>query len=401
MPVIVTTAIILVAAYWRFDAKFYAGLAIMLSLNFLNVYYSIADRVIGTPWGQVHSRSDEFDTFRWCSNLLLDVYLLWCFELPTAVAAFTWLILSFGALTEVYRQRNKLITMSVAISGFAYLVYFIYPTDPITQFYLTFAYTGLLFVLWKLESHIVSEMTLYMRERIERESAELNNEHLLRQASVGESARALSHEVSNLVLVGKHTLQLMDEKNNASEKHQLRLQKTFDYLDQVSHLVLDEIGQNNPAVHNYSLGSLAIDLRLLVNTNKLSSGPSFYLDIPKQLHTLSFTERAGSTYLILHNLVKNAHEAIQRHHDDIHEGKISITTILIGENIEITVDDNGGGMLPETLDNIMQQAQDNIPLGHGLGFKFVLKEARKNGFKLSAESTINIGTTFKLTIPIN
>ncbi len=209
MPTIALTALILVVAYWRSDAKFYAGLAIMLSLNFLNAYYSIEDRLVRTPWGIVHSRSDEFDTFRWCANLSLDVYLLWCFEVPASVAAFTWLILSVGALTEVYRKRNKLVTVAFAVVGFVILMFLVYPTDLTSQLYLTFAYGGLLYVLWKLETYIVEEMTLFFDEKINRERIESEADQLGRQAVVGQSVRAFGHEVGNLIAIGNLTLERM------------------------------------------------------------------------------------------------------------------------------------------------------------------------------------------------
>lgn len=401
MPTIALTAIVLVISYWRFDAKFYAGLAIMLSLNFLNAYYSIADRRIGTPWGVVHSRSDEFDTFRWCANLSLDVYLLWCFEVPAAVAAFTWLILSFGALTEVYRQRNKLITIGFAVTGFIVLMFFVFPTDPTQQLYLTFAYVGLLYVLWKLESYIVEEMTLFFDQKISRERIESEADQLARQAVVGQSVRAFSHEIGNLLAIGNLTLERLRVTPNDSAQELARLEKTFGYLAKVSRLVLDDVGNERAPIRRYTLPELAEDLRLLVCGTDWQQTTRIELDFADVDETQVFSERAGAVYLIIHNLAKNAYDAVVQHHANPMDGLIRISAEISRQQIRIMVADNGGGMTAAQLECFERdELRSDKAEGHGFGLRFVRREVAENGFMLEVEAMPGAGTVFQLGLPI-
>ncbi len=172
VPVMSVVALMLIIPYWRTDdERVLSGLIVAIVVGGINFLLSFAKQ-IPTPWGAVRGRSDTFDTLRWCINFPFDAYIVWALELHEALAVIVWLILTFAAMADVHRPRNKLITASVASLSFCALVFWLYPTDLRTEIGLIISYFGLIFILWKLERYVAEEMEQVFAERMQRERIE-------------------------------------------------------------------------------------------------------------------------------------------------------------------------------------------------------------------------------------
>ena len=106
------------------------------------------------------------------------------------------------------------------------------------------------------------------------------------------------------------------------------------------------------------------------------------------------------------NLMNNACFAV--HHRALSEGDdyqptISITTAMADDQLIITIADNGEGMNDEVKERLYENFFTTKPIGQGTGLGMGITRdivEQKHHGQLSFESTLGVGTTFTITIPI-
>lgn len=389
VPVMVVTTLFLVLSHWQpGNDRVFSGMVVIAVVAGLNVWLSQL-KAIPTPWGAIAARSDAFDTLRWCVNFPFDVYIAWSLNAHEAAAVIAWLLLTFGALTEVHQPRNKLITVGAAFSSFCVLVLWLYPTDLRTEVYLIACYLGLAFILWKLERYVAAEMAAVFAERLQRERVEREAEGLQREAAIGHSTRAINHEMNTLIGVARLSAERIGERQVGEDtaKDVVRLEKALSYMERVSRLILDDLGSESVAKRRISLAELQDDLRLLLCNGVTHCQARLEFDFPANAADYWFEERTGSTYLILHNLAKNAYEAVLAKFDGQPGGVIRVSAAVEGERLVLAVYDNGVGMSAQQVEDIRRQVVVSGKIeGHGLGLQFVWRECVGNGFALAVES---------------
>lgn len=395
VPVMVVTTIFLVLSHWRQgNERVLSGMVAIVVVAGLNVFLSYL-KTIPSPWGAIPARSDTFDTLRWCLNFPFDVYIAWSLNAHEAAAVIAWLMLTFGALTEVHQPRNKLVTVGAAFISFCVLVLWLYPTDLRTEIYLIACYLGMVFILWKLERYVAEEMAEVFAERLQREQVEREAEGLQREAAIGHSTRAINHELNTLIGVAGLSAERIRQQQATggdASKDLERLEKSLSYMRKVSQLVLDDLGSEKALKRCISLAELEDDLRLLLCNGVTHCQARLELDFPPNAGDYWFEERTGSTYLILHNLVKNAYEAVLEKFGDQPGGLIRISAREEGEQLVLSVYDNGVGMSAE------QVGRTSKIDGHGLGLIFMQKECIKSNFRFKIESKLNKHSRFIIAI---
>jgi two-component system sensor histidine kinase RegB len=101
---------------------------------------------------------------------------------------------------------------------------------------------------------------------------------------------------------------------------------------------------------------------------------------------------------VLYSLVKNATEAT---HDNP-QGIVTIATSLSLETFAITITDNGEGITEENLEHLGEPFFSTKSTNGGMGLGIFLAKlfAKRLGGSLSIESTVNLGTTVKLNLPL-
>ncbi|OKH14624.1 PAS domain S-box protein [[Limnothrix rosea] IAM M-220] len=118
----------------------------------------------------------------------------------------------------------------------------------------------------------------------------------------------------------------------------------------------------------------------------------------------------GQLNQVFMNLFANSIDAF----DEINQGKsfqeieanpnhISITTTLLADYITITIQDNAGGMTPETLKRIFEQGFTTKEVGKGTGLGLAIAHqiiTEKHHGKITCNAVFGEGTTFILELPI-
>jgi PAS domain S-box-containing protein len=111
---------------------------------------------------------------------------------------------------------------------------------------------------------------------------------------------------------------------------------------------------------------------------------------------------AGEMNQVLLNLIVNAAHAIAEA-DRGGAGKITVTTLLSGQSVEIIVEDNGIGMTEQVRQQIFDPFFTTKRVGKGTGQGLAICRdvvVSKHGGKLSVESILGEGSRFTVTLPI-
>lgn len=445
IPVILFFTIFLVWAHWRFDTKLYLGLGVILFLDVFNVGLSIRNWNFKTPFGLIETRSDGFDCFRWVITLVGDLFVMWSLEVSPAVFLCTWVIVSFGAMAEVYRQKVRAITMSVALACFLVGIFTLFVPERVSvleALLLTVSYASIITILWATEGWLAKEMKRSLSFNIRYGQVVNESEKIRKEAVLGNQLRTATHELSNMVsVIDMHAASL-----DQASSEVMGIRGAVDYIRCINRLILDDLSSRarlGDSDHNrlYSLDALAGDISLLAAKNVQKKGIAFDLSMVGGEGLFCFMERAGSTYLIVHNLIKNAVEAIEEKHGklnapvlsdalngDLSEGadrprtpsyeeilasfdqtdakkeggKIEVSLAAREGRAYIGIKDNGVGMDKPMVDGILKNdVVSRKDGGHGLGLIFTMNEISRNGFEISVESEVGIGTTVTISLPLS
>ncbi|HHL18485.1 MAG TPA: HAMP domain-containing histidine kinase [Thiothrix sp.] len=400
LQVMVVTSVFLFVSHFRLDSpRLLSGIIVLLLVVAINAYLSTRKQPIKTPFGYISCRSESIDTLRWCINFPLDVYIYWSLDVNPIIGPVIWILLTFGAMTEIYEPRNKLMALSVALMSFVFLVTVLSPTDLKTEIYLISCYLGLLYVFWSLERYIFDEMTLVYQGELQRTQLENEAAQLEHEAAVGRITRSLGHELSTLLSAANLSVEGIQNSTNTVTKDVDRLKKSLAYMSHAATLILDDLGNHNTTIRQLSLAELLHDVRLLIVYDPNHVQIRFSINFPVDAEQYSFKERRGSTYLIISNLVKNAYEAVEEKFSNTSGGVITLSALCKANEIVLTVTDNGIGMSSRQLNDINHHlALSSKITGHGLGLQFVQRECQQNAFGFSVDSQLGIGSEFAVLL---
>jgi signal transduction histidine kinase len=102
------------------------------------------------------------------------------------------------------------------------------------------------------------------------------------------------------------------------------------------------------------------------------------------------------------NLVLNAIDAVVERHGERAEriGRVRIHARAVGEQVEIFVADNGGGVPEGDLDRIFGIGFTTKRLGSGIGLAHTRRTIEEHGGRVEVRETGPTGTTFRIELPL-
>ena len=159
-----------------------------------------------------------------------------------------------------------------------------------------------------------------------------------------------------------------------------------------------EAGQLVLAIEEYSVADMVATV--LSATESLAKGKGLALgsDVPAGLPTGSGDARRLTQVLL--NLVGNAIKFTD-------QGSVEVRARQAGERFELSVVDSGFGIAPEDQAKIFEEFQqvDNTSTrkkgGTGLGLSISRRIVELHGGRITVESEVGKGSTFKVTVPIH
>lgn len=157
---------------------------------------------------------------------------------------------------------------------------------------------------------------------------------------------------------------------------------------------LDE-SDTKPVDINEGLESTLILLRSTIPEN---------IEVVKDLHTLPQVEcLPGKINQVFMNLITNAIQAIKTKKDTSNKEQLCISTKDMGDSVQISIRDTGPGMTEEIKQKIFEPffTTKEVGEGTGLGLSIVFSIIEKHKGNIEVITSVNSGTEFIITLPVN
>ena len=276
--------------------------------------------------------------------------------------------------------------------------------------------------LWRAYFTVVQRGHMFEAQLDEATKRLVQSEKL---ASLGELAAGVAHEINNPVGYVSSNLTTLqkylavyekvldapatDPAEMAALKKKLNyafirddlqslLKETQEGVGRVKAIIQDlkDYARTNAATH-YVASDLQVGLKSTLNIarNQLKDRA----DVRLTLGDLPLVECAPSQIdQVFLNLIVNAAQAMPAGK----MGVIDIRTACNHEQVWIEVQDNGPGIAPEILKKIFDPffTTKDPGTGTGLGLSVSQNIIQQHGGTLTVDSTVGVGTTFKITLPI-
>ena len=153
-----------------------------------------------------------------------------------------------------------------------------------------------------------------------------------------------------------------------------------DLLDYSRKIHLEVTESNPKSVVDEALALISVPANIQV-INLTADKPTLKVDV----------DRLRRVFV---NIIKNSVEAMPE------GGKLTIKSKENKDKIEFTITDTGAGIPKETLEKLFTPLFTTKAKGMGLGLSICKRIVEAHGGKISAESAVGEGTTFKMLMPI-
>ena len=227
-----------------------------------------------------------------------------------------------------------------------------------------------------------------------------------RDAAWGEVARRLAHEIKNPLT----PIQLSAERMRRKYLDEMS-EEEAQILDRATHTIVQQVEAMKEMVNAFSDYARAPDMDIdRFDLDKLihevvdlyrsqESKVRIVVTSDPTMPTLEADE--GRVRQILHNLVRNATEALENVEDaqvDIHASHADFSGV---EFAQIRVEDNGPGFDPGALSQVFDPYVTTKPKGTGLGLAIVKKLVEEHVGDIRAENSKEGGAIISIRLPIN
>lgn len=246
---------------------------------------------------------------------------------------------------------------------------------------------------------------------LSRKRVEEANSLLLRQerlAALGTVAAGVAHEVRNPLSSISGAARIIQEAHPPhSEEHSLAklIGQEVRRLDKVVGDLLDVSRQDRLHVRSFALRECLDKARTMLHPEMARQGIVFHAEaVPADLCLCADFDRLLQVLL---NLFLNALQAMPQ------GGTLTCTARpartpartparkdKTAHSLVLEVTDNGSGMTPEMQENVFSPYVTDKAQGTGLGLSIVHKIVQAHGGSISVRSTVGVGTSFSLTLPL-
>ena len=239
-----------------------------------------------------------------------------------------------------------------------------------------------------------------------RESMMAEIEHTSKLASIGRLAAGIAHEINNpLAIISAKTGLIMDllefsEDFKYKKKIGSEINGTSNAVERckvITHRLLGFARRMDVSLESIDINSLMREVLSFLDQEALYRGIHVDLDLGDSLPIIE-SDR-GQLQQIFLNLVNNAIDAIGK------DGKVIIKTRQRDQSsLQIDVMDNGKGISQDIISHIFEPffttKDSGEKKGTGLGLFITYGIIKKLGGHISVRSSVGVGTTFTITLPI-
>lgn len=243
-------------------------------------------------------------------------------------------------------------------------------------------------------------------------AAAIENARLFRESQQANRAKSdflavMSHELRTPLnaIIGYSSLMLDEVGGTISPQHRRHIERILsssrhlvDMVDEILTFSRLEAGHERVQAEAVRLGSLVAEAMATIEPMLVRKGLSSRVELPP--HDVELETDAPKVRQMLLNLLGNAVKFTDR-------GEITLRAWTNAEHVTLEVRDTGIGIAPEHLDRIwepfwqVEQTRTRRVGGAGLGLSVTRRLARMLGGDVSAESAPGLGSTFRVSIPLN
>lgn len=227
-----------------------------------------------------------------------------------------------------------------------------------------------------------------------------------RDAAWGEVARRLAHEIKNPLT----PIQLSAERMRRKYLGTMDAEDA-EILDRATHTIVQQVEAMKEMVNAFSDYARAPDMDIgLFSMDKLvsevvelyraqESGIDIILTSDSSMPMIEAD--IGRVRQILHNLIRNAIEALENTADGQIDVHVSVAEIDHVEIMQIKVEDNGPGFEEKSLSQVFDPYVTTKPKGTGLGLAIVKKLVEEHLGSIRAVNSTAGGAVISIRLPLN
>ncbi len=386
IPAIGIPSLLLILACFSLEPTVLFAIGMHIVVAGTNIYLTKENRIFKIFGRTMRSRDDHFDFMRWSVNLILLDPILYYLLNPTQSIHFSsWTMLTVAALIDTFKKTYRIRVVVIAAVMFFISHSVIFPSVRIVEtLLLTSVMCSFVFVVWAIESRFLVSMIKVAEKTEQVLKQELEMERIESEAAFGRQLRTISHEINNILAIIS-----MSESDSQSDIMRRAVLK----LKTISSLVLEGSSTTRKKT-KISVETLLEEVRILIKPMATHEGCQWQEEIDPQISGCEFEEFAGASFLILQNLVKNAVEELSGK-----SGVITFEVKKVNANVIFKIKDNGGGLSQNPFLDIQSNATTKAS-GHGIGLKFVHREAQKSGFEIGCHPGFKTGASFWVAAPL-
>lgn len=256
-------------------------------------------------------------------------------------------------------------------------------------------------LLTNLENKVI-EKTKHLEEALSSlKSTQAELVQSAKLASLGTVSAGIAHEINNsinyvsgaIIPLEKKVYALLPE--NADRR---MIERLFAAIKEGTNLTVDIVkslrtftGLNQAEFKEIKIGESVQSIQTILKS-KLR-GVDFRAEFSQDCLTQGSLVGLNQVFM---NLITNSLDALDKDEKFIH-----IKGTRVGNQISISVKDNGKGIKPEVIRRIFDPffTTKDVGKGTGLGLHIVSKEIERHGGQIKVFSEINLGTEFLITLP--
>ena len=215
--------------------------------------------------------------------------------------------------------------------------------------------------------------------------------------------RLVDHEPAQDVLPGLEALESNLDLEFLSQEIPRAFERTLDGVERVAAIVraMKEFAHPDSAQHEYADLNHALATTLTVARTEYK----YHAEVQTRFGELPEVNcNVGELNQVFLNLIVNAAHALAESGKDSSTGRITIVTAAAGDQVTISITDNGCGIPQENLDKVFDPFFTTKPVGRGTGQGLAIARsiiAEKHGGRIDVHSVVGTGTTFTLYLPVN
>ena len=225
-----------------------------------------------------------------------------------------------------------------------------------------------------------------------------------REAAWGEVARRLAHEIKNPLT----PIQLSAERMR--RRFLVDGNEDLDLLDRATHTIIQQVDSMKGMVDAFSEYARAPDLDIApLDLNALIGEVTdlyrnqalpvvFRMDLDQSLPRIDAD--VGRLRQVMHNLFRNASEAIEGQADAEIRVSTALRELADGSYVEIVVSDNGPGFAADIIDRAFLPYVTSKAKGTGLGLAIVRKLVEEHGGTIRAGNNERRGAEVSILLPL-